>query len=101
MDLEIADLEENLDLTTLFSLENDNDSRGNEKESRESDNEFRATVNVEGRPITFGIDTGASISTISETTYYTYLPGVKLQPTSAVLRSYSGDVIPVAGEIFI
>ena len=41
MDQEIADLEENLDLTTLFSLENDNESHGNDKESRESDNEFR------------------------------------------------------------
>ena len=99
MDQEIADLEETLELTTLFSLEND-ESHGNGKESHGSDKEFRATVNVEGRPITFVIDTGASISTISETTYYTYLPGVKLQPTSAVLRSYSGDVIPVAGEIF-
>ena len=82
----------------MFSLENDNESHGNDKESRGSDKEFRATVNVEGRPIAFVIDIGATISTISETTYFTYLPGVKLQPTSAVLRSYSGDVIPVAGK---
>ena len=61
MDQEIADLEENLDLMTLFSLENNNKSHGNDKESCGSDKEFRATVNVEGRLITFIVYTGASI----------------------------------------
>ena len=66
-----------------------------------SNKEFWTTVYVEGCPTAFTIDTGAAVSVISEAAYKSYFAHVKLQTSTAVLHSYSGDIIPLLGKITV
>ena len=47
------------------------------------------------------VDTGAGVSIASESMLASLLPSVKLQKTSVVLRTYTGEQIPVKGSICV
>ena len=47
------------------------------------------------------IDTGASLSLISEEMYKSKFPSVPLQPSSTLLRTYTQEQIHVLGEIYV
>lgn len=48
------------------------------------------------------LDTGASVSVISEQFYENKLKRkVKLHPSSAILKTYSGEILEVLGEISV
>ena len=47
------------------------------------------------------LDTGASRTIISESMYRSYLSQYKLSKCYAKLRSYTGEVVPVLGEIVV
>lgn len=45
------------------------------------------------------VDTGASVSLASETTYHCYWPNKPLSTSAVVLRTYSGEQIKVIGSL--
>ena len=56
------------------------------------------TVNVNGTDILMEVDTGASLSIISEQTFWAIAsPTDKLQSTSITLTTYSGDNLHIMG----
>ena len=58
------------------------------------------TLRLNGRFVSMEIDTGASASLISDSTYREELGGLPaLQPASILLRTYSGEKITVEGQI--
>ena len=48
--------------------------------------------------LTLEIDTGAAVSLISEQTFGNLYPKLSLQPSHAILETYSGERIPVLGD---
>ena len=61
-------------------------------------------VNVNGADLSMEVDTGAAVSLISRRTYHSVWPAhhrPQLQPSSAQLRTYSGQLIKVLGAITV
>ena len=56
-------------------------------------------MEVESRSLVMEIDTGASLSIISEQTKEKLWPSKRLLPTTAKLRTYSGEELPVKGTM--
>ena len=56
-------------------------------------------VEVDNYPLTMKLDTGASLSIISETVYKNLPSAPKLEPTSAHLTMYTGESIKLLGSI--
>ena len=55
-------------------------------------------LSINGTPITMTLDTGASISIISEKTYKTQLPHLRLHKSDILLRTYTGETLTICGE---
>lgn len=64
---------------------------------------LHATISTEGDPFTMEVDTGATVSIISDKTRSNSpnLQNLTLQPSSAKLRTYTGETIPVLGELTV
>ena len=60
---------------------------------------YNVRVCIGSEPITMELDTGASISTISEKVYHDKLSRYKLCSSNVKLRAYTGDRVPVLGSI--
>ena len=61
---------------------------------------IKTTLRLNGRAVRMEVDTGASTSLVSSDTYKKELGGFPaLQPTGIHLRTYSGEKIPVEGQI--
>ena len=63
---------------------------------------LKITVNANGVQLPMQIDTGAAVSVISEMTYNRRWSAAKrppLQHTSVQLRTYSGEKLPVCGQV--
>lgn len=56
------------------------------------------TVMVDNLPLRMEVDTGASFTIISRSTYAEFLCSHKLEPTNVRLRTYSGDSLSVFGQ---
>lgn len=54
-------------------------------------------INIGGQLIKFEVDSGSSVSAISQNTYNTYFPEVPLLPTKKRLITYTGDQISSVG----
>ena len=59
------------------------------------------TVRIGEAELSMEVDTGAACSLIPEKVYQGLLASYPLKPCSAVLTSYSGDQVPVLGEISV
>jgi len=59
---------------------------------------FAVDVMLNGKPLTMELDTGATVSIISNETCWQLLPNVNLQPCNVKLHSYSGVAIIVLGN---
>ena len=59
---------------------------------------LKVQVEVDGRRVSMEVDTGASMSIMSETTYKQLWSGRALDPSEIRLQSYSKEVIPVVGS---
>ena len=62
------------------------------------------TINVNGTALTMEVDTGAAVSVISELSYKSTWPVENrplLKKTSVQLRTYSGEKLPVLGELSV
>ena len=65
---------------------------------------IRVELTVNGAPLTMEVDTGASVSLISDQTYRTTWTAAKrppLQPSDTRLYTYSGELIEVLGIITV
>ena len=64
---------------------------------------LQANVEVEGHHLKMEIDTGVAVSIISDTTRtgLPHLLKLPLQPTEVKLRTYTGESIPVLGELVV
>jgi len=62
---------------------------------------FKVELHVNGQPLTMEVDTGAGVSIASESVLNSLLPSAKLQKTSFVLKTYTGEQIPVKGSILV
>ncbi|CAG2214143.1 unnamed protein product [Mytilus edulis] len=62
-----------------------------------SNEAYKVQINVNECEIAMEIDTGASVSIMSEDTYKEYKSKFRIEPTSAKLRTYMGEQIPVIG----
>ena len=60
---------------------------------------WNVTVDIEGVTVSMQVDTGASLSLMSETTFREHWPQRSLSSTQVRLCSYSGEVIPVLGSV--
>ena len=58
---------------------------------------FQVTVCVDGQDLAMEIDTGASLSLISEETQKSLWPNKRLQPSTANLTTYSGESLSIKG----
>ncbi|CAC5392455.1 unnamed protein product [Mytilus coruscus] len=62
---------------------------------------YKVQINVNECEIAMEIDTGASVSIMSEDTYKDYKSKFRIEPTSAKLRTYMGEQIPVIGRAIV
>ena len=67
------------------------------KDINSAENPYKVSVNVNGETLTMEIDTGASLSLISEQTYKFLWPEVPLQNSSVKLKTYTGTPLKVLG----
>ena len=54
---------------------------------------------IEGKPIAMEVDTGAEVSLISEGTRESLFPLMQPAQSSIILKTYTGEVMPVVGEL--
>ena len=56
---------------------------------------FTVELMVNEKPVTFEVDTGAAVTILSQEVYRQLFPSLKLQPSSMLLKSYTGDQVKV------
>ena len=64
-------------------------------------NPYKVQVNINAVPVVMELDTGASLTVISETVYQWINEGQQkpeLQESKMVLRSYTGQAVPIVGR---
>ena len=60
---------------------------------------FTVDVLLNGKPFSMELDTGATVSIISNATFQQVFPNVDLQPSSVKLHAYPGESISVLGQL--
>jgi len=66
---------------------------------RSSKNPYKVTLSVEGKSVQMEIDTGASLSLVSEQTYKELWPATPLQKTTVKLKTHTGTPLKVLGSM--
>ena len=56
---------------------------------------------VNGRSLPMELDTGASVSIISQEALTKFLPSTQPKPSDIILRTYSGERLKVVGEVYV
>ena len=62
---------------------------------------LQVDVSIDGKPVPMEIDTGASVSVMSEETFNQLWPDHSLQKSQVKLQTYSGEDLDVLGEVRI
>ena len=60
---------------------------------------FHVDVLVNNQPLKMELDTGAAVSIIAESQLKRILPRIKLKPSKIKLETYTGEKMPVVGEV--
>ena len=60
-----------------------------------------ACIEVEGSEIMMEVDTGASVSLVSERTYNKYWPNKRLEKSAVTLRTYSKEKLRILGSMTV
>ncbi len=60
---------------------------------------IEVTVDVEGKPLTMELDTGAAVSIISDATRRRIFPDVKLRKSKIILKTYTDQKMKVTGQL--
>ena len=63
--------------------------------------EITVNLEIEGHPQKMELDTGASVSILSETDYYDNFHTKPLKPSNVMLKTYTNETVPVLGEIHV
>ena len=64
----------------------------------EDNNAIQLTVYIEGNPALMELDTGASVSILSSSTWTRLFPGRELKRTNTVLKTFSGEQLQPIGS---
>ena len=64
-------------------------------------NPYKATLQINGKPVAMQIDTGASVSLISQETQKCLSPTAALAKPEIQLRTYTSDPITVVGQMSV
>ena len=85
----------------LALQENDADDEGLPLFSVSGDNTppIRVPLVVNDTALTMELDTGAAVTIMSERQYKELFPGAPLQQSSVLLKTYSGERLPVLGDM--
>jgi hypothetical protein len=59
---------------------------------------YCVTIDISGKPVTFAVDTGCSVTLIDKTIYKTRFADTDLSPCTTKLRAYSGHSVETLGE---
>ena len=59
---------------------------------------FMVTMSINEKPVTFEVDTGAAVTIMSQQVCSKVFLNLKLQPSSVLLKSYTGNQVRVQGE---
>ena len=59
------------------------------------------TVEVDGKPVRFEVDTGAAVSVMSKQLFCKLWPRRKVDKSQQKLKTYTGEAIPVVGEVTV
>ena len=62
---------------------------------------YNAELQVNGPPLTMEVDTGAAVSLAPESAVASLLTHSTLQPTGVILKTYTGEQIPVKGTMTV
>ena len=62
---------------------------------------YRVELQVNNHPIIMEVDTGAAVSLAPESAVASLLSTFSLQPTNVVLKTYTGEQIPVKGTLSV
>ena len=82
--------EASVDGTSLFTVGEASGSRT-----------IQVEVKVNGKPLVMEVDTGAAVSLLSEEAMKTHFPDAQLQPSTALLRTYTGEAMDILGEVWV
>ncbi len=64
-------------------------------------NPIQVSLKMDGQTISKEVDTGASVSIISETEHRRRWPGAPLRRSATQLRTYTGELLKVVGEAMV
>lgn len=59
---------------------------------------YNVTMKIEGSDVTMQVDTGAAVTVIPGSRYAAKLGQVPCEPCRAVIKTYTGDRLPVEGK---
>ena len=62
---------------------------------------LKVTVNVNGMRSPMEVDTGAAVSIISDATCKAMFPALKIYRSNLLLKTYTGEQIPLVGNIHV
>ena len=62
---------------------------------------IQVEVKVNHKPLVMQVDTGAAVSLISEEEMKSKFPGAQLKPSPLLLKTYTGEVMKVLGELIV
>ena len=68
------------------------------KEHRSS-SPIKISLQINNQPLQMEVDTGAAVSLISQRTYQEYLSQIPLEKSDILLKTYTGEQVPVLGKI--
>ena len=62
---------------------------------------YQVQLQVNGHPLIMEVDTGAAVSLAPESAVAAWLPSAELKHSSVILKTYTGEQIPVKGELSV
>jgi len=71
------------------------------EDTNSAENPYKVTVNINGKTLTMEVDTGVSLSLVSEQTYRYLWPEAPVQNSSVKLKTYNGTPLKVLGTMSV
>ena len=69
--------------------------------SNKSTAPYKVQLEVKGKPLTMEVDTGAAVSLAPESAVESLLSSSELLPSNVILKTYTGEQIPVKGSLLV
>ena len=68
---------------------------------RSSSGPYQVELQVNGKPLTMEVDTGAGVSIAAESVLAPMFPAMQLEESNVLLKTYTGQTIPVKGSVMV